>query len=79
MPIQKSADLFQHVWAPKHETAINCKGYGKERGARALIREASDSKVVGTLDEKESLMRMVMNGPAGMQRLAFAMQSPLKD
>jgi hypothetical protein len=75
----KNSDLFNQVWAPKYETSINCKGYGVERGARALTRAASDSKVVGTIDEKEALTKLVMAGPAGMQRLAFAMQQPLKD
>jgi len=70
--IPKNTDLFNSVWSPKYETAINCKGYGVERGARALMREASGAKVVPSIDEKEALTKLVMAGPAGMQRLAFA-------
>ena len=77
--IPRNDTLFQQAWSPKYETAVNCRGYGVERGARALIREASGSKVTPSLDEKEALMKMVMSGPAGLQRLAFAMQAPLKD
>jgi len=71
--------LFNDVWSPNYESTINMKGAPKERGSRALLKKAY-SEHVPTLDEKEAAFNSVLNNPGpSFKRVAFAMQTPLKD
>lgn len=74
-----SGSLFDEVWAPKYETNLNVKGEGKERGARAITKKAYMEQVP-TLDQKEAAFDAILNNPGpSFKRVAFAMQTPLKD
>lgn len=74
----KATGLFEHVWAPKYAAAAtNIKGTPREGGAQ-LVKRAAVS-VVPTIDEKERIFSALLQGPNGLKRVAFAMQTPLKD
>lgn len=71
--------LFEDVWSPKYETTLNVKGAGVERGARAITKKAYMEQVP-TLDQKEAAFDAILNNPGqSFKRVAFAMQTPLKD
>ena len=78
-PRPEVAGAFEKIWAPQFETTTNVKGTGVERGARALIKKAAFEQVP-TLDQKEAAFDQILQNPGpSFKRVAFAMQSPLKD
>jgi len=71
--------LFSDVWSPKYETDINVKGQGVERGARALTKQASADSIPQGLSKDAVFDDVYYNPGAGFKKLAFSMQTPLKD